>query len=62
MPGADTIEAFVDGEWRNVAKGETNGHGAKGTIEPVSASKFRLTMECAAGSPGVAEWQLYPAD
>ena len=57
-----TLAAHVGGEWRNIAQGSTNGHGTKATVPPVAAQKFRLTMECANGSPGVAELQLYPAD
>jgi alpha-L-fucosidase len=57
-----TLEAFVDGAWKNVADGKTDGHGLKKIITPVTAQKFRLTMECDKGSPGVAEWQLYQAE
>ena len=57
-----TLQAQVGDEWRNIAEGGTNGHGTKATVSPVTARKFRLTMECANGSPGVAELQLYPAD
>ena len=54
-----TLEV-VDGEgWRKLASGKTNGHGMKQSIKPVTAQKFRLTMECDKGSPGVAELQLY---
>jgi hypothetical protein len=54
-----TLEAFVGGEWKKIADGRTNGHGTKKNITPVDAQKFRLTMECDKGSPGVAELQLY---
>ena len=57
-----TLEAFVGGEWKKIADGKTNGHGMKKNITPVSAQKFRLTMECEKGSPGVAELQLYRAE
>ncbi len=56
------LEAFVSGEWKKVADGKTNGHGTKKNIAPVTAQKFRLTMECDKGSPGVAELQLYAAE
>ena len=42
-----------------IADGRTDGHGLKRAIAVVTAQKFRLTMECAEGSPGVAEFQLY---
>jgi len=45
--------------WRKVAEGKTNGHGVKQALAPVTARKFRLTLTCEAGSPGVAEFQLY---
>ena len=57
-----TLEAFVGGEWKKVADGQTNGHGMRKNITALSAQKFRLTMECEKGSPGVAELQLYAAE
>ena len=57
-----TLEALVGGEWKKIADGKTNGHGMSKNITPVSAQKFRLTMECEKGSPGVAELQLYQAE
>ena len=57
-----TLAAFVNGEWKGFAAGKTSGHGIKQSIEPVMAQKFRLTMQCDKGSPGVAELQLYPAE
>ena len=57
-----TLEAWVTGDWKRVAEGETTGHGAKENISPVTAQKFRLTMQCETGSPGVAELQLYAAE
>lgn len=57
-----TLEAFVGGEWKKIADGKTNGHGMRKNITPVSAQKFRLTMQCEKGSPGVAELQLYLAE
>lgn len=56
------LEAFVGGEWQKIAEGGTRGHGVKKAITAVTAQKFRLTMDCAKGSPGVAELQLYPAE
>ena len=57
-----TLAAWVDGAWQKLAEGKTEGHGTKQTILPVTAQKFRLTMECAKGAPGVAELQLYRAE
>ena len=54
-----TLQAFTGDQWIKVAEGKTNGHGLKKSITPVTAQKFRLTMECDKGSPGVAELQLY---
>jgi alpha-L-fucosidase len=53
------LSAEVDGTWREVAKGSTNGHGKAENIKPVTAGKFRLDLECPAGGPGVAEFELY---
>lgn len=54
-----TLEAADGAAWRKVASGKTDGHGLKQNLAPTTAQKFRLTMECAEGSPGVAELQLY---
>ena len=53
------LSAEVDGSWREIAKGSTNGHGKAENITPVTASRFRLQLECPAGGPGVAELELY---
>jgi alpha-L-fucosidase len=62
MKQSFTLEAWVGGEWQRIAAGKTDGHGTKKNITSVTAQKFRLTMECEKGSPGVAELQLYPAE
>lgn len=56
------LEAEVDGQWKLIASGKTDGHGKSAKTTPATSGKFRLTMECAAGSPGVAELQLYHAE
>ena len=53
------LEAKAGDAWTKVADGKTDGHGVKRAIAPVTARVFRLTMTCDAGSPGVAELQLY---
>jgi len=53
------LEVQDGAAWRTVAEGKTNGHGVKKVLAPVTAQKFRLTLTCEAGSPGVAELQLY---
>jgi alpha-L-fucosidase len=57
-----TLEVFENGAWEKVADGKTSGHGAGKSITPFTAQRFRLTMECDQGSPGLAELQLYPAE
>ena len=57
-----TLEAWVDNGWQKLAEGKTVGHGARQAIPVVTAQQFRLTMDCAKGSPGVAELQLYRAE
>jgi len=54
-----TLAAEVDGQWRELAAGATDGHGVAGRFAPVTASRFRITMECEKGQPGLAEFQLY---
>ena len=54
-----TLEVAEAGGWRKVAEGQTSGHGVSQNIPIVTARKFRLTMECENGSPGVGELQLY---
>jgi hypothetical protein len=43
-----------------IAKGKTEGRGQCSQIAPVTAQKFRLTLECEKGSPGMAELQFFP--
>ena len=57
-----TLEAWADSHWQKLADGKTQGHGMKQAIAPITAQKFRLIMDCAKGSPGVAELQLYRAE
>jgi alpha-L-fucosidase len=57
-----TLEAFTGSAWKKIAEGKTDGHGKRSNITSVTAQKFRLTMECDKGSPGVAELQLYRAE
>ena len=55
-----SFEAEVDGQWKPMASGKTTGHGIlKKLAEPVTASKFRLTVSYDKGGPGVAEIQLF---
>jgi len=56
------LEAAEGKRWRRVAAGETEGHGIRMTIKPVTARKFRLTMDYDQGSPGIAEIQLYSSE
>jgi len=53
------LEVRDGSAWRKVAEGKTNGHGVKQVLPLVTAQTFRLTLTCNAGSPGVAELQLY---
>ena len=57
-----TLEVADASGWRKIAGGKTQGHGTCQSLPPVTARKFRLTMECPQGSPGVAELQLYRAE
>lgn len=57
-----TLAAEVDGHWLQLASGATEGHGVVGRFAPVTASRFRITMECEKGQPGLAEFQLYQAE
>jgi alpha-L-fucosidase len=53
------LEAAENGTWKAVASGSTIGHGYAGDFTPVTAQRFRLTIERKDGAPAVAEWQLY---
>ncbi len=57
-----TLEVADASGWRKIAGGTTQGHGTCQSLPPVTARKFRLTMDCPQGSPGVAELQLYRAE
>lgn len=56
------LEIPAGDKWRQLATGKTDGHGALQNIKPVTARKFRLTLTCDKGAPGVAEIQLYRAE
>jgi alpha-L-fucosidase len=49
-------------QWQTVASGKTTGHGTLQNITPVTAQKFRLTLKCEKGAPGVAEFKLFRAE
>ena len=53
------VQVLEKDGWRTIASGKTEGHGFRQSIAPVFARKFRVTMTYAAGSPGIAELQLY---
>jgi alpha-L-fucosidase len=57
-----TLEVAEGDGWRKLTEGQTDGHGVVKNLAPVTAQKFRLTMTCAKGAPGVAELQLYRAE
>ncbi len=54
-----TLAAEVDGTWRELSSGKTDGHGVTGRFAPVTATRFRMTLTCEKGAPGLAEFQLY---
>jgi alpha-L-fucosidase len=54
-----TLDVLEGPAWRKVAEGQTSGHGITQSIPTATTRKFRFTMECDKGSPGVAELQLY---
>jgi alpha-L-fucosidase len=49
------IEAAVGGVWKPVAKGATEGVGARADFEPVTTSALRLTLTGKTGTPGLAK-------
>jgi len=56
------LEIPAGDKWLQLAAGKTDGHGALQNIKAVTARKFRLTLICDAGAPGVAEVQFYRAE
>ncbi len=54
-----TLEVQQGEVWQKMSEGKTAGHGERRTVTPVTGQLFRLTISCDAGSPGVAELQLY---
>jgi alpha-L-fucosidase len=59
MKQSYVLAAEIDGTWRELAAGKTDGHGVTGRFAPVTATRFRMTMTCEKGAPGLAEFQLY---
>ena len=55
------MEAFVGGVWVKLIEGKTDGLGFIQSFSPITARKFRFTMNCDKG-PGIAELLLYTAE
>lgn len=56
------LEAKSGDNWVTIAEGDTNGHGVTRQTTAASGQVFRITMSCEAGSPGIAELQLFSID
>jgi len=56
------LEAAENATWKTVASGRTIGHGHVEDVTPLTAQRFRLTVERKDGAPAVAEWRLYRPD
>jgi alpha-L-fucosidase len=54
-----SVEAQVNGEWKEVAKGTVIGADLVLDIPPVRAQKFRLNIRKASDTPVVAEFQIF---
>ncbi len=54
------VEAFGDGEWKEISRGTTVGHKKLDRmVAPVTASKVRLVIEKSRATPLVAEFGLH---
>ncbi len=49
------VDVLSEGEWKRVASGKTDGHGVRKWFEPLLTNRLRISLECKAGAPGVAE-------
>ena len=54
-----TVEVLEGSNWHKLADGSTAGHGVVKHFPAVTAQRFRFTMSCDKGAPGIAEVQLY---
>ena len=53
------LEARVNGQWQKLAAGTTLGTRKELVFGPVTAREFRLNIRKAAGTPTLAEFELY---
>jgi alpha-L-fucosidase len=53
------IEAFVDGNWKNVAEGTTIGYKRILKIEPLKSSRIRVTISEAKACPVISNVEIY---
>jgi alpha-L-fucosidase len=53
------VEAFVGGSWRKIAKGTTIGYKRILKIDPVKASRFRITIDQAKACPVISNIEIY---
>jgi alpha-L-fucosidase len=57
--GAYRIEAQVDGAWRDVSSGTTIGYKKLDRFDPVKASRVKLTILSARGTPQISKIGLF---
>lgn len=53
------IEGETSDGWKTLYMANTSGHGLVKNFEPAKLTKLRLYVDRAAGTPGIAEWQVY---
>lgn len=54
-----TVEAYVDGNWREIGAGTTVGHKRLLRIAPVTASRVRVRITAARAAPTLVEFGLF---
>ncbi len=54
-----SVDAWVDGAWKQIAKGTSIGYKRILKTEPVTTTKVRLNIDAAAACPAMASFELY---
>lgn len=56
------VQAWKDGTWKTLARGETCGSAKKHSFAPVTSTKCRILFTGASSAPAISEWRIRNAE
>lgn len=56
------VQAWTNGIWKTLARGETCGSAKKHSFAPVTSTKCRILFTGASGAPAISEWRIRNAE